>query len=112
MLLLSVKLRRSQESLDELGTGVPVQPQERVQLMWAMITDYCEVFRNAIRGKFDKKIQAHFDYVRRASLIAPPICMYVIIGRTNSRISRAALTYVLSSTNFFKIMSAQASLVT
>lgn len=58
---IHVRLRAAQDALDDLGRGVPLESQERVQLMWAMITDYCEVFRNTIRGKFDKKIQAYSD---------------------------------------------------
>lgn len=56
-------MRSVQNRLDELGSGVPIDPQERVQLMWSMITDYCEIYRNTIRGKFDKKLQTYFEHV-------------------------------------------------
>lgn len=60
---LSNRMRSVQNRLDELGSGVPIDPQERVQLMWSMITDYCEIYRNTIRGKFDKKLQTYFEHV-------------------------------------------------
>lgn len=56
------RMRSVQLRLEELGTGVPIDPQDRVQLMWSMITDYCDMFRNTIRGKFDKKIQTYFEH--------------------------------------------------
>ncbi|XP_055388990.1 uncharacterized protein LOC129618211 [Condylostylus longicornis] len=56
------RMRSVQNRLDELGSGVPIDSQERVQLMWSMITDYCEVYRNTIRGKFDKKLQTYFEH--------------------------------------------------
>jgi len=45
--------------LSELGDGVPVDDFDRVQLMWTMVTDYCEMFRNTIRGKFDRRLQMY-----------------------------------------------------
>jgi len=38
-----------QDRLDELGEGVPLDTAERVQVMWTLVTDYCEMFKNTIR---------------------------------------------------------------
>ncbi|CAK0814490.1 unnamed protein product, partial [Prorocentrum cordatum] len=27
--------------------------------MWTMVTDYCEMFKNSIRGKYDRKLQRY-----------------------------------------------------
>jgi len=53
------KRRNVQDRLDELGNGVPVDENERVQVMWTMVTDYCEMFKNTIRGKYDRKLQKY-----------------------------------------------------
>jgi len=56
---ISERRRTTQDRLDELGSGVPLDDAERVQLMWTMITDYCEMFKNTIRGKYDRKLQKY-----------------------------------------------------
>mmetsp|Transcript_123238 Transcript_123238/g.343083 ORF Transcript_123238/g.343083 Transcript_123238/m.343083 type:complete len:791 (-) Transcript_123238:97-2469(-) len=56
---INEKRRSVQDRLDELGGGVPVEEPERVQVMWTMVTDYCEMFRNTIRGKYDRKLQKY-----------------------------------------------------
>jgi vacuolar protein sorting-associated protein 1 len=48
--------RKVNERLSELGEGVPIEVQDQVQLMWTMITDYCDMFKNSIRGKYDRKL--------------------------------------------------------
>eukprot|EP01053_Blabericola_migrator_P007503 Blabericola_migrator_1__7502@NODE_382_length_9143_cov_306_926399_g305_i0_p1_GENE_NODE_382_length_9143_cov_306_926399_g305_i0NODE_382_length_9143_cov_306_926399_g305_i0_p1_ORF_typecomplete_len800_score142_39Dynamin_M/PF01031_20/9_4e62Dynamin_M/PF01031_20/9_1e02Dynamin_N/PF00350_23/5_3e48GED/PF02212_18/4_3e03GED/PF02212_18/5_5e20FeoB_N/PF02421_18/37FeoB_N/PF02421_18/0_004MMR_HSR1/PF01926_23/0_00013AIG1/PF04548_16/0_29TetR_C_20/PF17925_1/8_1e03TetR_C_20/PF17925_1/9_6TetR_C_20/PF17925_1/4_3e02_NODE_ len=47
--------------LAELGEGVPAEQTERTQLMWTMINDYCELFCNTIRGKYDKRLSNYHD---------------------------------------------------
>merc|ERR1719230_2147875 len=56
---INEKRRGVQDRLDELGQGVPVDESERVQVMWTMVTDYCEMFKNTIRGKYDRKLQKY-----------------------------------------------------
>jgi len=56
---INEKRRSVQDRLDELGQGVPLEMHERIQLMWTMITDYCEMFKNTIRGKYDRKLQRY-----------------------------------------------------
>ena len=48
--------RKVADRITELGEGVPAEIPEQVQLMWTMITDYCEMFKNSIRGKYDRKL--------------------------------------------------------
>mmetsp|Transcript_4410 Transcript_4410/g.10199 ORF Transcript_4410/g.10199 Transcript_4410/m.10199 type:complete len:808 (-) Transcript_4410:35-2458(-) len=45
--------------IQELGEGVPMVEAERKQLMWTMISDYCDMFTNTIRGKYDRKLQRY-----------------------------------------------------
>eukprot|EP00932_Pfiesteria_piscicida_P002885 SRR837773.12804.p1 GENE.SRR837773.12804~~SRR837773.12804.p1 ORF type:complete len:806 (+),score=265.56 SRR837773.12804:59-2476(+) len=56
---INEKRRSVQDRLDELGEGVPIEDGERVQVMWTMVTDYCEMFKNTIRGKYDRKLQRY-----------------------------------------------------
>lgn len=60
---INEKRRGVQDRLDELGQGVPVDEAERVQVMWTMVTDYCEMFKNTIRGKYDRKLQKYMANV-------------------------------------------------
>mmetsp|Transcript_126478 Transcript_126478/g.219278 ORF Transcript_126478/g.219278 Transcript_126478/m.219278 type:complete len:779 (+) Transcript_126478:60-2396(+) len=56
---INEKRRSVQDRLDELGEGVPLDEGERAQVMWTMVTDYCEMFKNTIRGKYDRKLQRY-----------------------------------------------------
>jgi GTPase SAR1 family protein len=56
---ISEKRRSVQGRLDELGEGVPLEDGERLQVMWTLVTDYCEMFKNTIRGKYDRKLQRY-----------------------------------------------------
>lgn len=64
---INEKRRNVQERLQELGEGIPVEDAERVQLMWTMVTDYCEMFKNTIRGKYDRKLQRYMANVGSGS---------------------------------------------
>lgn len=65
---INEKRRNVQDRLDELGEGVPLNDVEKVQLMWTMITDYCEMFKNTIRGKYDRKLQRYMVNSSDASM--------------------------------------------
>eukprot|EP00933_Yihiella_yeosuensis_P036868 TRINITY_DN30680_c0_g1_i1.p1 TRINITY_DN30680_c0_g1~~TRINITY_DN30680_c0_g1_i1.p1 ORF type:complete len:797 (+),score=212.75 TRINITY_DN30680_c0_g1_i1:335-2392(+) len=56
---INEKRRSVQDRLDELGNGVPLEETEKVQVMWTLVTDYCEMFKNTIRGKYDRKLQRY-----------------------------------------------------
>lgn len=53
--------RKVGDRLSELGEGVPIEVPEQVQLMWTMITDFCEMFKNSIRGKYDRKLSNYLS---------------------------------------------------
>jgi dynamin 1-like protein len=56
---INEKRRSVQDRLDELGQGVPLDDSARTQVMWTMMTDFCEMFKNTIRGKSDRKLQKY-----------------------------------------------------
>lgn len=64
---INEKRRSVQDRLDELGEGVPLEEGDRVQVMWTMVTDYCEMFKNTIRGKYDRKLQRYMVNLPGAS---------------------------------------------
>ncbi|KNG76620.1 dynamin protein [Plasmodium falciparum IGH-CR14] len=49
------KIRYINDKLYELGTNVPLDATKKTQLLWSMITDYCEIFKNTLKGKYDKR---------------------------------------------------------
>merc|ERR1719395_144483 len=53
---VSERVRKVEERLEELGTGVPEGAADRVQMMWTMISAYSDMFSNTIRGKYDKRL--------------------------------------------------------
>jgi hypothetical protein len=34
---------------------MPSEPQEKMQLLWNMITDFIQTYKNTISGKYDAK---------------------------------------------------------
>ena len=50
-----IHLRECEEKLNELGPEAPVEPKQKVQLLWNMVTDFLEIYKNIIRGKYDRK---------------------------------------------------------
>ncbi|EZG78969.1 putative dynamin-like protein [Gregarina niphandrodes] len=55
------RLRELKQRLSELGEGVPTEASDKTQLVWGMINDYCDVFSNTIRGKYDKRLANYVD---------------------------------------------------
>ncbi|SOS79491.1 dynamin-like protein [Plasmodium sp. gorilla clade G1] len=55
------KIRYINDKLYELGTNVPLDATKKTQLLWSMITDYCEIFKNTLKGKYDKRVQVFIE---------------------------------------------------
>ncbi|CAG9477254.1 dynamin-like protein, putative [Plasmodium vivax] len=55
------KIRLINDKLYELGTNVPLDATKKTQLLWSMITDYCEIFKNTLKGKYDKRLQVFIE---------------------------------------------------
>jgi len=52
------KIRECEERQKDLGDPLPSNTKEKMQLLWNMITDFTENFKNNIRGKYDPKRNA------------------------------------------------------
>lgn len=50
-----LRIKDCDDRLRELGPSTPVDMKSKLQLLWNMVTDFCELFKNTIRGKFDKR---------------------------------------------------------
>ncbi|CAG9334067.1 unnamed protein product [Blepharisma stoltei] len=49
------RIKDCDERSKDLGPSTPVEPKQKTQMLWNMITDYCETFKNTIRGKFERR---------------------------------------------------------
>ncbi|AFZ81151.1 dynamin, putative [Theileria equi strain WA] len=46
------RIKITEDKLSHLGTGAPIDSKERLELLWMMITEYCDMFNGTIRGKY------------------------------------------------------------
>lgn len=58
---INEKMRTIGDKLFELGNNVPADATKKTQLLWSMISDYCEIFKNTLKGKYDKRLQVFID---------------------------------------------------
>lgn len=49
------KIRECEDRLKDLGDPLPSSSKEKMQLLWNMITDFTENYKNNIRGKYDPR---------------------------------------------------------
>ncbi|EGR28835.1 hypothetical protein IMG5_168710 [Ichthyophthirius multifiliis] len=49
------KLKECEDRLRDLGPSLPVEQKDKMQLIWTMITDFTENFKNSIKGKYDQR---------------------------------------------------------
>ena len=55
------KLKETEGELDDLGEPMPSSKGEKLHMVWAMITEFVQSYKNQISGKFDtkKKVQVN-----------------------------------------------------
>ena len=49
------KMRDIEERLRDLGPPLPQEGNEKMHLLWNMITDFVTIYKNTITGKFDSR---------------------------------------------------------
>ena len=49
------RVRTAQEELDGLGQPMPTDDAGKMSLLWNMINEYCDIFRNVLQGKYNNK---------------------------------------------------------
>lgn len=52
---IRAKMKETEEDLKDLGPPMPAESAEKVQLLWNMITEFIQTYKNTISGRFDKK---------------------------------------------------------
>jgi hypothetical protein len=48
-------IKHSEEELALLGQPLPIDDVGKLNLLWNMLSEYCETYRNVIKGKYDSK---------------------------------------------------------
>ena len=48
-------IRRCEEELKILGTPIPTDDAGKISMIWNLLSEYCEIFRHILRGKYDPK---------------------------------------------------------
>ncbi len=49
------KIKDVEERLKDLGPPLPLEGNEKMHLLWNMITDFIQTYKNTITGKYDSK---------------------------------------------------------
>jgi dynamin 1-like protein len=49
------KCKETEDDLRDLGPPMPNENNEKLQLLWNMITDFIQTYKNTISGKYDSK---------------------------------------------------------
>ena len=48
-------IRRCEEELKLLGTPMPTDEAGKISMIWNLLSEYCEIFKHLLRGKYDPK---------------------------------------------------------
>ena len=48
-------IKKAEEELALLGQPLPVDDMGKLNLLWNMLSEYCETFKNVLKGKYDSK---------------------------------------------------------
>ena len=48
-------IRRCEDELKILGTPMPTDEAGKISMIWNLLSEYCEIFKNLLKGKYDSK---------------------------------------------------------
>ena len=48
-------IRRCEEELKILGTPMPTDEAGKINMIWNLLSEYCEIFKHILKGKYDSK---------------------------------------------------------
>lgn len=51
------KIKQAEEELHSLGSDLSTNDEGKMTLLWNMIKEYCDLFRNILHGKYNNKLQ-------------------------------------------------------
>jgi vacuolar protein sorting-associated protein 1 len=49
------KMKETESDLQDLGPPMPAESNEKMQVLWNMVTDFIQTYKNTISGKYDSK---------------------------------------------------------
>ena len=49
------RMKEAEEELSSLGNPMPIDDAGKMSLLWTMLNEYCDIFRNVLKGKYDNK---------------------------------------------------------
>jgi GTP-binding protein EngB required for normal cell division len=52
---INEQVKRAEEELALLGQPLPVDDVGKLNLLWNMLSEYCETYKNVLKGKYDSK---------------------------------------------------------
>ena len=58
---INERLKTAEEELSSLGQPMPTDDAGKMSLLWNMINEYCDIFRNVLQGKYSNKRLAFLE---------------------------------------------------
>jgi vacuolar protein sorting-associated protein 1 len=52
---IKVKIKETEDDLKDLGPEMPAESSEKQQVLWNMITEFIQSYKNTISGRYDSK---------------------------------------------------------
>ena len=52
---INESIKRCEEELKYLGTPIPTDEAGKISMIWNLLSEYCEIFKHILRGKYDPK---------------------------------------------------------
>ena len=49
------RMKEAESELASLGNPMPIDDAGKMSLLWTMLNEYCDIFRNVLKGKYDNK---------------------------------------------------------
>lgn len=54
---IKTKIKETEDDLKDLGPEMPAESSEKQQVLWNMITEFIQTYKNTISGRYDPKRQ-------------------------------------------------------
>ena len=52
---INENIKKAEEELSLLGEPMPTDEAGKLSLLWSMLNEYCDMYKNVLRGKYDRK---------------------------------------------------------
>lgn len=58
---VTTRLKTVRDRLEQMGDKAPTDPKERIELLWQLISEFCEMFSGTIKGRFVSRLHEFLD---------------------------------------------------